>query len=71
MGVLTPREACENLIAADRRNIETVKRPGYNGNRWADVIADCAVRLFEARKVCPELARRAEQNLRDAVEGWQ
>lgn len=67
---LTPRQALERRIENDARNVREV-RSGPCGRTWAVVIADCAWRLFEARAIDRELERRAEANLRAALEGWE
>ena len=66
--VMSAREVCERRLANDERNIECAR---YAPQHRADVIADCAQRLFQARAISRLLADRAEENLRAALEGWR
>ena len=67
--VVTPRQELERLLWNDERNIQAVAcglSPRAN-----DVIADCAKRLLDARAIDKDLERRAERNLRDALQFWR
>lgn len=74
--ILTPYQNVELLIENDMRNIGDLLRLGIRDrDLHARVIADCAVRLFQAREVDSahggrELERRAERNLREALREW-
>jgi hypothetical protein len=71
MGPLTPRQALENLIRNDRRNLGAI-RSDTSVETVSRVVADCAVRLFEARELRDDvLVRGAEHNLRLAADAWK
>lgn len=73
--ILTPYQTIERLIENDKRNVSGLLRPGSSpASNWqAQIIADCAARLFQAREVDStmggnELERKAERNLREALD---
>lgn len=75
---LTPSQHVRRLMDNDARNLRDVRKPWgiFNSSVHARVIADCAQRLFQARAADrlvggDDLERRAEANLRDALEGWR
>lgn len=69
--VLTPDQACRNLMAADARNLASIGPATPNGF-VRDVVCDCAMRFIEAKR-CDALVggvehqRAAGENLRIAV----
>lgn len=69
-GVLTPRQALENVIKNDERNIESFRKYSYSQDTVARIIADCAKHLFEAKEIDKELERLAEYNLKNALDFW-
>lgn len=72
MPVLTPRQALERLIDNDARNIrEVLGREVATHLACTTVIADCGCRWLEACAVDRELARRAEENLVEALLLWR
>lgn len=67
---LTPREALENRIAADARNIRFCEQ--YESTRLMYVIADIAARYMDAKHLGDEeLLRAAEENVVDAGCLWR
>ncbi len=69
-GVLTPREALENRIAADARNICFCER--YESTRLMYYCADVAARYMDAKHFGDEeLLRAAEENVVDAGRLWR
>lgn len=62
MPALTPRQALENRIRADARNIDTIS-PMSSYMTLTGLVADCSVRFLQAKKIDQELLRAAEHNL--------
>lgn len=62
MAVLTSRQALENRIKADERNIDTIYEytPAMT---LAYLVADCAVRWQQARETSGTLSAAAKRNL--------
>jgi hypothetical protein len=68
---LTQLQVLERRIANDTRNVADLAACALPSmDLVASVIAECAKRLFQARACDKELERRAEENLRDALEFW-
>jgi hypothetical protein len=75
---LTPSQSLRLLMDNDARNLRDIRKPWgiFDSATHAKVIADCARRLFDARTQDAiiggqELERRAEANLRAALDGWR
>lgn len=66
MGTLTPRQALENRIRADARNIDTIS-PMSSAMTRAWLVADCAVRWQQARETSGTLSAEAKRNLERAT----
>ena len=77
MSVLTHRQALENRIIADARNIATWRDmlDRYKVARLPYLVTDCAVRFVEAKRLAreggTELLRAAEHNLVEIADLWK
>lgn len=68
MGALTPKQALENRIRADARNLDLLS-PMSSYLTLTGITADCSVRFIEAKRLGDrELLRQAESNLERAAD---